>query len=185
MTNIFSFWSSEVWYLLEVDNWRVLPVLPPDHGQVAVEARWGLAYGAAVTVHCLGVAPLLIELPCANSTNMKIPTVANYQPQLYIIKTEYGKTVIIHILCFKKWFKKNSCNKYLCPPPLMSPKGSSISQELGSSVNKHYWGLCVFFLPDSFTRCRARLGAWAFSVASVSASNQPRGHGLRQQSLRP
>ena len=34
-------------------------------------------------------------------------------------------------------------------------------------------------------RCRARLRAGAFSVASVSASNQPRGHDLRQQSLRP
>ena len=38
---------------------------------------------------------------------------------------------------------------------------------------------------DEQTRCLARFGAGAFSVTSVSASNQPRGHGLRQQSLRP
>ena len=34
------------------------------------------------------------------------------------------------------------------------------------------------------TRCRAMFRAGAFTVAPVSASNQPRGHGLRQQSLR-
>ena len=33
----------------------------------------------------------------------------------------------------------------------------------------------------SNTRCRARFRAGAFSVGSVSTSNQPRGHGLRQQ----
>ena len=35
------------------------------------------------------------------------------------------------------------------------------------------------------SRCRARLGAGAFSVAPVSTSNQPWGHSLRQRSLRP
>ena len=36
---------------------------------------------------------------------------------------------------------------------------------------------------DSNTRCRARFRAGAFSVGPVSASNQPWGHDLRQQSL--
>ena len=34
------------------------------------------------------------------------------------------------------------------------------------------------------TRCPARFRAGAFTVTPVPASNQPRGHGLRQQSLR-
>ena len=40
-------------------------------------------------------------------------------------------------------------------------------------------------LADNWARCRARFRAGAFTVAPVSASSQPRGHGLRQQSLRP
>ena len=41
------------------------------------------------------------------------------------------------------------------------------------------------FKCDKCTRCRATLGVGAFSVAPVSTSNQPWGHGLRQQLLRP
>ena len=37
----------------------------------------------------------------------------------------------------------------------------------------------------NWAHCSARFRAGALTVAPVSASNQPRGHGLRQQSLRP
>ena len=45
--------------------------------------------------------------------------------------------------------------------------------------------LILILMSKPHARCLARFGAGAFSVTSVSASNQPRGHGLRQQSLRP
>ena len=44
---------------------------------------------------------------------------------------------------------------------------------------------CYHIFMHLSPRCRARLEAGAFSVAPVSTSNQPWGHGLRQQSLCP